>query len=307
MSERYIRKNKNSYSIVKNSRTYAKISGLDDAVFIRDFLAENNWDVEKIPQTIKKDDNYLILSVFDEKIYLIAKYREKPSEKTISSIVKKHRRNPNNSKYGLNITKVFDTFVIKKQIFNDDYIFGYYDRLEDAQFVRNFLMDNQWNVNQFSEIEFDDETDMYNVVSIIDDKVYILDSFKTPEINLDEVHEEFLGKIAKHKHGLASYPHLELLKDKIDELESRFGVKANDEVWSFDEVSSPLNDIIFKLTPFQTAVYESILDSASLEKIEKSLIRYKSGNFTNKIQKNLDELIELKLIEKVDDNTYKKL
>ena len=307
MSEKYIRKNKNSFSIVKGSRTYGKTNSLDDAVFIRDFLAENDWDLSKLPKTIENDGNYMVLSVLDEKIFVIAKYKEKPSDETIEKLVRRHRRNPNNSRYGLNITKVFDTFVIKKQIFGDDYIFGYYDRLEDAQFVRNFLLDNNWNINELKEIEFDEETDTYKVISVIDDAAYVLDSSTTDDIDLDKAYEEFLSKIYKQKYGLASYPHLDLLTDKIDELEERFNVKARDDAWSFaSDVSSPLNEIIFSLTPFQQSVCDAISANTTLDEIEKSLIRYKSGNFKEKIEKNVNELIDLDLVEKVGKDTFSK-
>ena len=193
MSEKYIRQNKNSCNIVKNSRTYAKIANLDDAIFIRDYLIDNDWDLSKIPQTLKKDDNYLVLTVHEDKIYLLAKYKVKPDDDTIAKLIKKHKRNPNNSKYGLNIVRIFDVFVIKKQIAGDDYIFGYYDCLEDAEFVRNFLMDNNWNVNEFRDIEFDEDTNTYKVVKVFDDKVYILDSFSNNNIDLDNVYGEFLA------------------------------------------------------------------------------------------------------------------
>ena len=310
MSEKYIRENKNSYSIVKNSKTYAKISNLEDCILIRDMLIELEWDLSRMPKTIKNNDNYLVLSILDEKIYLIAKYKQEPSADTVDKLIKKHRRNPNNSKYGLNITKVFDTFIIKKQIFNDDYVFGYFDNLQDAEFVRNFLMDNDWNVNKFNQIEFDDETNAYKVVCIIDDAAYVLDSFDSKtEIDLNKCYEEFLSKISKHKFGLASYPHLDLLKDRIDELESRFGVKTHDDVWSFDnmdEGSSPLNEIIFNLTPFQQSVYDVISKDTHFEEIKRALIRYKSKNFDEKIQKNIDELIGLDLVVKLDDGSYER-
>ncbi|WP_298499637.1 hypothetical protein [uncultured Methanobrevibacter sp.] len=308
MAEKYLRENKNSFTIVKGSKTYAKISSFDDAIFIRDLLVENDWNLDKIPQTIKNGDNYLVLSVLDEKIHLIAKYKAEPSQETVDKLTKKHKRNPNNSKYGLNITKVFETFVIKKQIAGDDYIFGYYDNLEDAEFVRNFLMDNDWNVNGFETVNFCDETGMYKVVKVIDDKAYVLDSFTDDNIDLDRVYGEFLSRISKHKYGLASYPHLDLLKDEIESLEEELGVKAVDDVWSFDNITddgSALNDIIFTLTPFEKSIYDSIGEKTSLEDVKRSLIRYKSKNFDEKIARNLDRLIEKNLVEKVG-NDYKK-
>lgn len=307
MSEKYIRKNKNSFTIIKNSKTYSKTSNLEDAIFIRDLLVSSDWNLSAIPNLVGKEDYYVVLSVFDEKIHMVAKYRQMPSQDTIDNLIKRHRRNPNNSRYGLNITRVFDTFVIRKRIFGDDYVFGYYDRLEDAQFVRNFLMDNDWNVNALREIEFDEEANVYRVISVIDDAAYVLDTFDTPDIDLSEVHREFLLKISKHKHGLADYPHLDPLKDRIGELESRFGVKADDDVWSLDgDISSPLDDIIFTLTPFQQSVFDAITSKTTRQEIEQKLIRYKSKNFTQKIEKNLKELIELGLIKEVSPGCFKK-
>lgn len=308
MSEKYIRQNVNSFNIVKNSKTYAKIANLDDAIFIRDLLVEMDWDIDKIPQTVKFNDNYLVLTILDEKIHLIAKYKSQPSAETIEKLIKKHKRNPNNSRYGLNITRVFDTFVIKKQIAGDDYIFGYYDNLEDAQFVRNFLMDHSWNVGEFETVNFCDESESYKVVLVIDDKVYVIDSSKSNDFDLNETYGNFLLKISKHKYGLASYPHLDLLKDSIEELEEELGVKANDDVWSFSGVgddASPLNDIVFSLTPFEQSVYDAIGRDTSFEDIKKSLIRYRSKNFEDKINRNLDSLIEKGLVEKTGSG-YKK-
>lgn len=169
-------------------------------------------------------------------------------------------------------------------------------------------MDNDWNVNALNKIEFDDETNTYKAVSVIDDVAYVLGTFNTPEIDLDKVHVEFLSKISKHKYGLADYPHLDLLKDRIPELELKYNVKTTDGVWSFGEdISSPLKDIIFNLTPFQQSVYDSISNKTTLDEIKKKLIRYKSKNFEKKIDKNLNDLIERGLVEKEEDNSYTKL
>lgn len=307
MAEKYIRNNKNSYNIVKSSKIYAKITDLEDAIFIRDLLIKTDWDLNQIPKSIRKDDSHLVLAVIDEKVHLLARFNVAPDDETIERLTKNKIRNPNNSRYGLNITKVFDTYVIKKQIAGDDYIFGYYDNLSDAQFVRNFLLDHNWNVNEFSEIELDDETDTYRVVSVIDDNVYVIDSYDSKDdVNLNESYEKFLAEISKHKFGLANHPHLDLLKDSIPDLEMQFNVKTKDDVWSFEGASSPLDDIIFNLTPFQQSVYDAIDSSTSLDEIKRSLIRYKSKNFDKKILRNIDDLIEMNLIEKIDADYYKK-
>lgn len=300
---KYIRKNKSSYNVVKSSRNYGKFQNLDDATFIRDLLIENDWNPDLINQTYEVNGQYIVLGVLDEKIQILAKCNEKPSQNAIDELVKRKKRNPNNSRYGLNITRVFDTFIIKKRIASDDYIFGYYDTLEDAEFVRNHLLDNQWNVNSFSQIQYDEDMDNYRVVEVIDDKVYVLGSFGDENaIDLDEVHREFLNKITKHKLGLAQHPSLDELKDSIPELEERFNIKAQDDVWDFKNTRDPLNDIIFSLTPFQKSVYDAV-DNSTVEDIEKSLVRFRSGNFTQKIQKNLDELEKKGLVTK-NQNHY---
>lgn len=306
MSEKYIRQNKTSYSIVKNSRTLAKITNLEDAIFIRDLLIDSNWDLKNIPQILKKDDKYMVLTVYDDKIFILAKYKQKPDENTISKLVKRHERNPNNSKYGLNISRIMDTFIITKQIAGESHIFGVYDNLEDAEFVRNFLLDHQWNVNEFESVEYDEETDTYKVVLVIDDYAYVLDSFNTYDIDLNKTYEEFLTKISKHKYGLANYPHLDGLKNRIPELEDELDVESADDFWTFEEgieEKDTLSEIIFTLSPFQKSVYDAIDSKAGFDEIKQKLIRYKSKNFDEKISRNLDELIEMDLIEK-SDNYY---
>ena len=304
MSEKYIRQNKKSCTIVKNSKTYAKISNLKDASLIRDFLVSIDWDLSKVPQTIMQDEKYLVLTVYEDKIFILAKYKQEPSEKIINDLVKKHQRNPNNSKYGLNISRILDTYMISKQIAGDNYVFGLYDDLQDAEFVRNFLMDHQWNVNEFKPIEYDDETDLYRVILVIDDYVYVLDSFENDDIDLNRSYEEFLVKISKHKYGLANYPHLDRLKNKISELEEQLNVTAKDDVWVFEESieeKDALNEIIFTLTPFQKSVYDAIDGKTTFNEIKHKLIRFNSGNFEVKIDNNLNDLIEKGLVEKIGE------
>lgn len=310
MSYKYIRQNKKSFTIYKSSKNYGKFRNLDDAVLARDLLVDNNWNLDNISTNlIESDDEYIIIDVSDEKLCFLEKFKTKPSDDTIKKSIQKHKRNPNNSRYGLNITKVFDTFIIKKQIAGDDYIFGYYDNLSDCEFVRNFLMENNWDVSRFQTVEFDESTNSYKVVEVIDDKVYVLKTFKSSDIDLNRVYEEFIEKIYKHKYGLSNYPHLDELKDKIPQLKSELNVELCGGEWDFsglDDSSDALNDLVFNLTPFQKVVYDAIDDKTTFEDIKISCARYKSKNFDKKIRRNLDELVELNLVLKEED-TYKKL
>ncbi len=311
MSEKYIRKNKNNFTVVKNSRTYGKYDSLDVAVFARDLLVISDWQLDNIHDEIFEiDDGYIVFKVIDDKLFCLGQFSEKPTFDAISKLTRKKIRNPNNSKYGLNISRLFDNYIIKKQIAGDEYIFGVFDNLEDATFSRNFLLEHDWDVNAFGEIEFCDETDTYKIVVVFDDRIYILASYETlaeAEKNLENAKSEFLNKIFKHKNGLANYPHLDILTDRIDELENDFQIKTQDDFWNIGDVENPLEDIIFNLTPWQKIIYDNAGDEFTFQQLKVKLKRYESKNFDKKIQRYLDELQELNLIEKLDDDVYRKL
>ena len=311
MSEKYIRKNKNNFTVVKNSRTYGKYDSLDVAVFARDLLVSSDWQLDNIHDEIFEIDNgYLVFKVIDDKLFCLGQFSEKPTFDAISKLTRKKIRNPNNSKYGLNISRLFDNYIIKKQIAGDEYIFGVFDNLEDSIFSRNFLLEHDWDVNAFGEIEFCDETDTYKIVEVFDDRIYILASYETlaeAEKNLENAKSEFLNKIFKHKNGLANYPHLDILTDRIDELENDFQLKTQDDFWNIGDVENPLEDIIFNLTPWQKIIYDNAGDEFTFQQLKVKLKRYESKNFDKKIQRYLDELQELNLIEKLDDDVYRKV
>lgn len=312
MSEKYIRSSKNSYKIIKNSHVFAKVDTLEDAIFIRDLLESKDWNLDNFTLEMHLSlDEYIVVAKIDEKLHLLGKFNTKPNDKLVDQLVKKIKRNPNNSKYGLNISRVYEIFMVKKQIAGDEYVFGIYDNLDDAKFTRNFLLDNSWNVNAFREVEFCDETDTFKIVEVIDDRVYILGSYESldeAKSNISKAKEEFLNKIYKHKMGLANYPHLDGLVNKLEYLEGEFQVKTSDETWDFSgEVNDPLNDIIFTLTPWQKIIYDGAGEIFTISDLEVSLKRYKSKNFKQKITRHLGELIDLGLIEKIDDEHFKKL
>lgn len=307
MSEKYISKVKDNYRIVKSigghSTLFGVFKSLEEAIFIRDILVDANWNLNGLEEVYKKEDYYFVVNVINERVHLLAKYKKKPTEKQIEKLTKKKIRNPNNSKYGLNITRVFDVYVIKKQIAGDDFIFGHYGNLEDAEFVRNFLMDNNWNVDLFNQVE-KDENNQFKCIEVIDDKVCVLGTFKTKKEALDGwdgVHDEFISKIYKNKHGFARYPHLDLFADlKLGDVK--------DENWDLDKLDDvSAFDLIFNLTPWQKIIYDNVNDEFTFEELKSSLKRYESKNFDKKIQKHLDELIELNIVKKSDENKFKKI
>lgn len=312
MSEKYIRKEKNSYKIIKNSHVFGKFDSLEDAIFVRDLLAGKNWDLDNFTLEMHlSHGKHIVVAKIDEKLHLLGKFEDKPNDKLVEKLTKKIKRNPNNSKYGLNIARIFEIFMVKKQIAGDSYVFGEFDNLDDAKFTRNFLLDNNWNVNAFNDIEFDDETDQYKIVKVYDDRVYILgtfENFEDAQNNLKNCQKEFLNKIYKQKNGLSHHPHLDVLTNHIEELEGEFQLKTSDDVWDFKEdVENPLNDIIFNLTPWQKTIYDAADETFTIDNLVEKLKRYKTKNFDKKVERYLHELVELNLVEKIDDENYKKL
>ena len=124
---------------------------------------------------------------------------------------------------------------------------------------------------------------------------------------MNDCQKNFLNKIYKHKNGLAEYPHLDRLTGHLSELEGIFQVKTSDGTWQFkSDVEDPLKDIIFNMTPWQKLVYDAAEDTFMIDDVKDKLKRYKSKNFDEKINRNLDELVEMKLIEKLGDGKFKK-
>ena len=308
MSEKNIQKVNSSFKIVKSVSFEQKIFGtyksLEDAIFIRDILSSNDWSLDDIPEIHESDGYYYVVKVINEKVYLLAKYRQKPTKEQVDKLTEKKIRNPNNSKYGLNISKVLDIYVIRKTIAGDEYIFGYYDNLEDASFVRNFLMDNEWNVNAFKKVEKDDNG-QYKCINVIDDKVCVLNTFETEKEasdNYDDSYNQFVANIYKNKHGIGRFPHLDCFGD-ID-----FETSPKDENWNLKNLESKTaKDLIFDLTPWQKIIYDNSGDEFSFDELKVSLKRYKSKNFDKKVQKHLDELIDLNMIEDLGNDNFKKL
>ena len=311
MSEKYIRKYKSSYGIIKNSYVFAKADTLEDAIFLRDLLESKNWNPDNFTLEMHlSHDRYIVVAKIDEKLHLLGKFEVPPNDDELEKLINKIRRNPNNSKYGLNISRVFEIFMVKKQIAGEEHIFGFFDNLEDARFTRNFLLDNSWDVNAFGQIEFCDETDTYKIVLVHDDLVYVLGTFDDIEEaknNIENCRKDFLNKIYKHKNGLANHPHLDRLTDHIEELEDAFQLKTSDETWQIKgDVENPLSDIIFSLTPWQKIIYDSTGDTFTFDEVKTSLIRFKSKNFDEKIRRHLDEMVRLGLIKKLDDSNFEK-
>ena len=73
MDEKYIRRNKESYNIVRNSKNYGKFKILEDAIFVRDILVDNNWDLNSINEIYIVDGKFLAVRVIAGKAHILEK------------------------------------------------------------------------------------------------------------------------------------------------------------------------------------------------------------------------------------------
>ena len=310
MKEKYIRKGKKYYTIVKSGKIFGKYLSEDYAIFARDYLVSNDWDLNNISQfVVLINDFYSVVCVVDEKLCILGSFEESPTKYEIQEVINNYRRNPNNSRYGLNIVNEFGVYIIRKQIFNDVYTFGVYDNLPDATFVRNLLLDNDWSVDKIEGIMFDDVEGNYGIIKVIDDKACVLKRFDNINSAFDGNHEaynEFVIKIYKNKKRLASYPHLDCFRDIADELYS----EIEDDGSILNVISNyegnNLSEVLFNLTPWQKLIYDGINDEITFDKLLDNLKGYKSKNFEKKVDKYLNELIDLNLIKK-ENGVYKKV
>ena len=90
MDRKYLRENKNSFNIVKNSKIYAKITAYDDTIFIRDLLIQYQWDLNRVPSVVKNDGEYMVGFYRYTAFFYFFQIRHNSN---ISCLSGKHRKN----------------------------------------------------------------------------------------------------------------------------------------------------------------------------------------------------------------------
>ena len=254
-----------------------------------------------------------------------SKDSKKARHKNSSPIqIKYESKNPFNSRYGLYVYKSLGYYQVRKSIYGNHRLFGVYDNLDHAYFVRDFLMENEWDVTRFGEIEFNGQTQKFYVIKVID-RVFVLgefDTFEEARDNATECYKDCLANIFKYKNGIEVHDDLNHLKWQFDQLYDEFDRTVEDnEFWLIDrlpKIEEPSKakkskytlESLYGLTPWQKIIRDEIrkLDKSvfTFDELKNSLLRYKTKNFDKKVRKHLDELIDLDLVRCLGDDVYEK-
>lgn len=231
------------------------------------------------------------------------------------------------NKYDSNIYKRYSGFIVVNSIDGKDHIFGYYDNIKHTYFVRDFLIENDWDLTKFKCIEFDEVCLEYYIIKVIKNRAYIIDGFYTYNeayLNYKKSLKEFVIKVFLHKYGFEKNFYVHELMDVAEDLFLEVDELTNEDSWLIDrlpeiyepktiekseEVDIDLN-LINTLTLWQKKIFDEVNkfgdEIFTFDELKSHLLRFKSKNFDNKIRKYLGELIDLKLIIDLGDDNYKR-
>ena len=214
-------------------------------------------------------------------------------ENTVQKISKDKKTSDNNmSKYGSNIYKYGEYFTINKQINRKHINFGKFDSLEDATFVKNILVENDWVLSRIKNND---------CIYRNDDSYWIIKSFK------NKLH--ILGKFTSYNDA----------KDHVNWLTDEFKNNENFVMYipkSIDFSNSKnLDEIITEMKGWEKLVFNAINEIEStvfslydLKRLDIfKMYQFKDESLDSTIVENLNKLSDLKLIMILSNNYYKKV
>lgn len=174
-------------------------------------------------------------------------------------------------------------FTVSKSINGNNKVFGNYNTLEDAIFVRNLLMEHDWNLDEIypsdNVLEFNDE---FVVVTVFKGTLKFLGKFKTrsgAEGNAPRLIEEFERNPYGSKYGIFIYKRDEYfdIKKSFNYKDILFGIYKNlDDAtfardllvkydWNLDAISND-GPVFFSQIHDQYIVVEVINDKVAVIK-----------------------------------------
>ena len=146
---------------------------------------------------------------------------------------------PYDSKYDDNIYKKYSGFIVINSIDEKDHIFGYYDNLKHTYFVRDFLIENDWDLTKFKCIEFDEVCLEYYIIKVIKNRVYVIDGFYTYNeayLNYTKSLKEFVIKIYLHKYGFEKNFYIHDLIGVAEDLFLEIDELTDEDSWLIDSL-----------------------------------------------------------------------
>lgn len=192
----YVYHIRGSYKIIKNNHSYGVFKSEELADSISDELIKIDWNLDKFPDIFEFNNEFYITYIKNNKIYIVSQYSSKDeASSNYDEDVERFVDNPNNSKFGAFIyPNNYKSFSIFKSINGINTNFGSFRSLYDAKFVRNTLMDIDWNIDNLEDIYYNEFSDTYDVVGVYKNKIKILESFDSIEDaqnNLQDVLDRF--------------------------------------------------------------------------------------------------------------------
>lgn len=323
---------------------YGYYPSYDEAVFIRKLLKENNWDKDYFIDNniFQKDDEYVIIANLEGKIRFLRtfdKYGDALNQRdnVIEDFeIKSHKRK---AKY---IYKVKNKYIIQKFHNGKMCVFGRYKTFTDAINLKRLLIELNWDISKINEtgnifkihkeytVILEDNGQLHllgifpsynealkNRDKLVSDKISYLNSASNPYSKKNK-------NIRKTKRGYNVSKRIngELIVFGVYDTYEE-AIKARDQLiennWATPEKptakADDLNSIIFNLTRWQKVVFDVIenLDKKTfqlkeLEQFKSSFTRFTTPNkVEKKIKTNIEDLVNLGLLEKINDETYEKL
>ena len=251
---------------IKYLSSFLKIKNMESSLELDDFSFFNSYN--------------LVNQISDIKI----------NDKRVSG--DKKTSDNNMSKYGSNIYKYGDYFTINKQINRKHINFGKFDSLEDATFVKNILVENDWVLSRIKNKDcIYQNGDCYWIIKSFKNKLHILGKFRSYE-DADE-HVNWLTEEFKNNEDFEMYIS-----------------SSNDH---FD--SKNLDDIIDGLKGWEKLVFNAINEIESnvfsLDDLKRldvfKMYQFEDESIESTIVDNLNKLSDLKLIRILGNNYFKKV
>lgn len=208
--ELYIYKRKPNYIVSKKinekTHTFGFFKTMEEAIFARGLLIDNDWDINKIKMlgpVLEFENRFLVVSIFKDQMRFLEVFDDYDTavEKS-DEIIKNFEENPHRSRYGTYIYENNGLFYIRKMIDKRDVWFGMYRALDDATFARDLLKDHDWDLNEIAElpkVHFSEIHGKYLIVGVADGRLIIAGSFDDEDDAIENA-EKSLEEYKKSKY-----------------------------------------------------------------------------------------------------------
>lgn len=328
-----------------DDRVYGYYPSYDEAVFVRELLKENDWDIDYFIDNniFKKDDEYVVLVKLDDKVRLLSTYdKYEDAADHLDYVIEDFKVNKSRNRKAKYIYKVKNKYMIQKFHKGKMRVFGRFETFEDAVTIKKLLTKLNWDISKIN-----DEDNIFKIQDkfavILEDngQLHLLGIFPTYQEALKNKGNLLFEKVSylnsssnqyskKNKNIQKTSRGFNVSKRINGELVT-FGTydthdeavaardKFIDDNWKVPEKptqqADDLNSIIFNLTGWQKVVFDAIeslnketFELDELRQFKSSFMRFAPpGKAEKKVIKNIEDLVNLNLLEKIDEKTYKKL